>query len=70
MMSMCGPMTLTFVEVLRIEGDNELADRLMNFAPHLPKKVKDLMGEEWKTYLITHNDAWFNNFMFKYENLV
>ena len=65
MMNMCTPMVMTFVEVMRAEGDTEVADKLMKFIPSLGSIVKELFGSELKDNMITHNDAWFNNFLFK-----
>lgn len=68
MMNMCAPMVMTFVEVMRAEGETEVADKLMKFVPRLGSIVKELFGLELKDSLITHNDAWFNNFLFKWED--
>jgi hypothetical protein len=68
MVNMCAPMLMTFVEVMRAEGETDVAERLMKFIPELSSIVKDIFGSELKDNILTHNDAWFNNFLFKYVN--
>ena len=62
---MCGPILESFAKVVRDDGDHGLADKMQRYAPKIHENVKDLLNGEWKNTLVTHGDAWFNNFLFK-----
>jgi hypothetical protein len=58
-------MLVTFADVVRNDGDNELADKMLSYVPVITSKVKEVFHAEWRHIVLTHGDAWFNNFLFK-----
>jgi len=65
MFDMCPPMLTTFAQVVRDDGDDNLAERMLGFVPDISSKVRDVVLADWNHIVYTHGDAWFNNFLFK-----
>jgi hypothetical protein len=62
---MCGPILESFAQVVQDDGDDGLAKKMLGYVPTLETRVKDLLNGEWKNVVVTHGDAWFNNFLLK-----
>lgn len=63
---MCGPILEGFAKVVRDDGNYSLAEQMLSYVPKIYKNVKDLLNGEWNNIVVTHGDAWFNNFLFKW----
>lgn len=65
MFAMCGPNLATFAEVVQSDGDHNLAEKMLSFVPDITAKVLEVFHAEWRHIVVTHGDAWYNNFLFK-----
>ena len=53
--------------VVQKYGSKELAQKMETFQPKVIEVMRSFFLSSWKHGFITHGDAWYNNFLFRYE---
>ena len=53
--------------VVQKYGSKELAQKMETFQPKVIEVMRAFFLSSWKHGFITHGDAWYNNFLFRYE---